>query len=263
MEIGQKSLMQKENRIIGENEISIHEFEDGYAFSDNLKSIFYSKSSLTKKTVKKELESINLNKNKLSFVSFNKRSHLIPLIVFDEDLQQTYFEKNSLKDNEFKNYFDVINSNDIVNLYRSNGDEMLMDFFSINKAPIISHYKTLILNTLIKTNKVSLKKNIVYINLQRDSYDIFYFIENQFNFSNSFPINNTEDFLYYFFYFAEQFNLNSDSFSIVFLGKFNSFENHYTGLRDFQTDISFISNPTNNKDYIDNHPAPFLANIFC
>ena len=96
MEIGQKSLMQKENRIIGENEISIHEFEDGYAFNDNLKSIFYSKSSLTKKNVKKELKSINLNQNKLSFVSFNKRSNLIPFIFFDDDLQQTYFEKNSL-----------------------------------------------------------------------------------------------------------------------------------------------------------------------
>ena len=263
MEIGQKSLMQKENRLIRENEVSIHEFEDGYSFSDNLKSIFYNKSSLAKKNIKKELESINLNKNKLSFVSFNKRSNLIPFIVFDEDLKETYFQKKSLKGNYFKTCFDIIKSNDIVNLYRLNGDETVMKFFSINKTPIISHYKTLILNSLIKTNKVSLKKNIVYINLQWDSYDIFYFIENQFNFSNSFTINNTEDFLYYFFYFAEQFNLKPDSFSIVFLGKFNSFENHYTGIRDFQADISFISNPTNNKDYINNHPAPFLANIFC
>tara|TARA_B100001250_G_scaffold220686_1_gene189304 strand:- start:619 stop:1410 length:792 start_codon:yes stop_codon:yes gene_type:complete len=263
MEIGQKSLMQKENRLIKENEISIHEFEDGYSFTDNLKSIFYSKSSLTKKKIKKKLESINLNKNKLSLVSFSKQSNLIPFIVFDEDLKETYFQKNSLKGNDFKTCFDIINSNDIVNLYRLNVDETLFKFFSIKKTPIISHYKTLILNTLTKINKVSLKKNIVYINLQLDSYDIFYFIENQFNYSNSFNINNTEEFLYYFFYFAEQFNLNPDSFSIVFLGKFNSFENHYTGIRDFQTDISFISNPTNDKDYINNHPAPFLANIFC
>ena len=74
--------MQKENRLIRENEVSIHEFEDGYSFSDNLKSIFYNKSSLTKKNIKKKLESINLNKNKLSFVSFNKRSNNFIWMLF-------------------------------------------------------------------------------------------------------------------------------------------------------------------------------------
>ena len=49
MEIGQKFLMQKENRKIEENEISIHLFEDGYIFSDNLKTTFYKKSLFTKK----------------------------------------------------------------------------------------------------------------------------------------------------------------------------------------------------------------------
>ena len=48
MEIGQKFLMQKENRKIQENEVSIHLFEDGYIFSDNIKSNYYKKSLFTK-----------------------------------------------------------------------------------------------------------------------------------------------------------------------------------------------------------------------
>ena len=63
MEIGQKFLMQKENRKIQENEVSIHLFEDGYIFSDNFKTTFYKKSLFTKRTKPSELESINLNKD--------------------------------------------------------------------------------------------------------------------------------------------------------------------------------------------------------
>ena len=61
MEIGQKFLMQKENRKIQENEVSIHLFEDGYIFSDNIKSTYYKKSLFTKKIKPSEIESINLN----------------------------------------------------------------------------------------------------------------------------------------------------------------------------------------------------------
>ena len=263
MEIGQQFLMQKENKKIGENEISIHEFENGYSFNNNLKSIFYKKSFFTKKNVRKELESINLFNNKISFVSFNPQSDFIPVNFFDENSQESSIKMNLSEDYKFKTFFDIINSKDIVNLYRLKENGIFKKGYSINEISIVSHYKTIILNTLININKQGYKKNIVYVNLQKNSFDIFYFIENKFNLSNSFIINNTEDFLYYFFYFAEQFNLNSESFSIVFLGKYNFFENHYIGIRDFQTDISFLSNPTNNEEYINNHPAPFLANIFC
>ena len=66
--------MQKENRKIQENEVSIHLFEDGYIFSDNIKSNYYKKSLFTKKNKPSEIESINLNETKVSFISFNKTS---------------------------------------------------------------------------------------------------------------------------------------------------------------------------------------------
>lgn len=263
MEIGQKFLMQKESRLIRENEISIHEFEDGYSFNNNLKSIFCSKALLKKNNLPKEIESIGLNKKKISFISFSLQSNFIPFIIFNENSKENYLKGKSLNEYKLKTCYDIINSNDIVNIYTLREDKVFINFFSKYEIKTKYHYKTIILNQLIGLNKETLKKNIIYINFQKNSFDIFYFINNKFNLCNSYLINNTEDFLYYFFYFTEQFNLSSDSFSIVFLGKFTSFKRHYTGIRDFQTDISFISNHTENKEYINNHPAPFLANIFC
>jgi len=262
MEIGQKFLMQKENRIIKENEISIHEFENGYILSNNSKSTFYKKSLFSNKNIPNEIEFIDLNKIKISFISFNNLSNLIPSVFFNKNSLQSHFQNKKLIDYKFKTYFDKIKSNEIVNIYMLKENDLIMNFLSIKKISIISHYKTILLNILIDSNKEFLKKNIIYVNLQIDSFDIFYFIDNKFNISNSFRINNTEEFLYYFFYFTEQFNLNSKSMSIVFLGKFKTFEKYYKGIRDFQNDITFLSNSTDNKDYIDNHPSPFLSNFY-
>ena len=255
--------MQKENRIIRENEVSIHIFEDGYIFSDNLKSTFYKKSLFTKKNQPSEIESINFNETKVSLVSFNKSSFFIPSIIFNEDIQESYFEKKRLKNFKFKTYFDKLNSNEIINTYYLKENENFLNLFSLNKISVISHYKTIILNTIVKSKKEHFNDNVVYLNLQKNSFDIFYFINDKFNLSNSFSINNTEEFLYYFFYFLEQFNLHSNTLSIVFLGKFDSFQDYYSGIRDFETNIFFLNNTTQNKDNIDNHPSPFLANYFC
>jgi len=255
--------MQKENRIIKENEISIHEFENGYILSNNSKSTFYKKSLFSDKNIPNEIEFIDLNKIKISFISFNNLSNLIPSVFFNRKSQKSYFQNNKLIDYKFKTYFDKLKSNEIVNIYILKENELIMNFFSVKKISIISHYKTILLNILIDSNKKFLKKNIIYINLQIDSFDIFYFNDNKFNISNSFRISNTEDFLYYFFYFTEQFNLDSNSFSIVFLGKFESFKSHYSAIRDFQTNIFFLKNSIKNNDYFDKHPSPFLANYFC
>lgn len=267
VEIGQQFLMQKENRIIGENDIAIHKFENGYSLNDNIKSVFYNKSDFIKNSIEKEIDSSGFfkknTKKEIGFISFKPESILIPHNIFDENSQNLYFNDNLSNNNKLRLYFDVINSKEIVNLYRLEEDDFFKKLYLTNKVSIVSHYKTIILNTLLKINKEDLKENIVYVNLQKDSFDIFYFIEDKFNLSNSFKINNTDDFLYYFFYFTEQFNLKPEAFSIVFLGKYIFFEDYYLGIRDFQTNISFLSNPTDNKGYIENHPAPFLANVYC
>ena len=45
--------------------------------------------------------------------------------------------------------------------------------------------------------------------------------------------------------------------------QFDSFQDYYSGIRDFETNIFFLNNTTQNKDNIHNHPSPFLANYFC
>ena len=263
MGIGQKFLMQKENRKIQENEVSIHLFEDGYFFSDNLKSTFYRKSLFTKKNKPNEIDTINLNETNVSFISFNKISFFVPSNIFNEKSHESYFKKNTHNSFKYKTYFEKLKSNDIVNTFFLKENEALLNSFPLNKISIITHYKTILLNFIINSKKESYNENVVYLNLQKNSFDIFYFINDEFNLSNSFNINNIDEFLYYFFYFVEQFNLDSKSFSIVFLGKFEVFKNHYSAIRDFQTNIFFLNNTTKNIDYADKHPSPFLANFFC
>ena len=126
--------MQKENRKIEENEISINLFEDGYIFSDNFKTTFYKKSLFTKRTKPSELESINLNKIKVSFISFNKISLFIPSIIFNEkSSHKSYFEKSTLNNFKYKTYFDKLNSNNIINTFFLKENEALFNMFPLNK----------------------------------------------------------------------------------------------------------------------------------
>ena len=265
MGIGQQFLMQEENRVFGLNEISIHKFKNGFSFNDNLRSIYFQTSSFVTKEIDELLKSLDFFKNKekgeISFVSFNPQSILIPFQLYNENFKDLYFN-NSLSDkNLYKANFDILNSNEIVNLYQSE-DEIFKNSLLIKNLSHITHYKTLILNSLFEIDKKDLEEKVVYIHLQKSSFDIFYFIENKFHLNNSFIINNSDEFLYYFFYFSEQFNLKPENFSIVFLGKYDFFKDYYNGIRDFHIKLSFLTNPTNNQDYLNSHPAPFLANVF-
>ena len=82
VEIGQQFLMQKENRLIGENNIAIHKFENGSSFNDNIKSVFYNKTDFIKNGIEKEINSSGFfkknTKKEIGFISFKPESILIP-----------------------------------------------------------------------------------------------------------------------------------------------------------------------------------------
>ena len=64
------------------------------------------------------------------------------------------------------------------------------------------------------------------------------------------------------FFVVEQYKLKTDGFQIRFLGQIPSFESYYKAIKQYHKQIYFeMSNSAESIDS-DQHPAPFLAQIF-
>ena len=79
-------------------------------------------------------------------------------------------------------------------------------------------------------------------------------------FNNRFSIKNEDEFLYYIFFTVEQFDLKSDDFEIIFLGKFLEYNKYYDLTSQFHKYFKFIENDSGIIKDQSKHHAPYLAN---
>tara|TARA_B100000575_G_scaffold175844_1_gene140987 strand:- start:20888 stop:21634 length:747 start_codon:yes stop_codon:yes gene_type:complete len=164
----------------------------------------------------------------------------IPSIV-----PQKHFEKNILKNylktniSSFeKIIYDTTNDTKINVVYSIN--ESFYNLF-INKEKNYRNinYFTHIYNFLSKVN-IS-KEQSFFINLNDKSFYILIFNKGEFIFFNKFKINDKNDFLYYLFFVVKNFESLNDKEKIIFLGKFNRYNDYYKSASKFSK-IDFIEN---------------------
>ncbi|MGB2514392.1 MAG: DUF3822 family protein, partial [Flavobacteriaceae bacterium] len=99
----------------------------------------------------------------------------------------------------------------------------------------------------------------LFVHLQAGGMDLYLVENNRIRFQNHFSITNEDEFLYYIFFVVEQYQLETDTFDLVFLGHIQAYTRYYEVIKQYHTRIRFENNISGTALSTDQHPAPYLA----
>lgn len=264
METGQQYLMPKNNNNNIKPKLSFHLFNDGFFFSSFTESnyfLFEDLNPLVKKGFNEFLKFNEINKdNEPDIILFDNPSMFIPSDLFD-------FENS---ENFLSNYTDIRSDHQIIHdntedkkikiLYQRN-TKIELTFGKYFNEINYNHYTTILYDHLKKYIKLNYDNKLkLFVNLQRNQFDLFLFKGQDLLVYNSFPHSNNDDFLYYLFALIEQHDLSINSFDILFLEKYEIFKSYYLTINNFHEKVGFIENNDKLIENI-NHPSPYFTNI--
>jgi len=163
--------------------------------------------------------------NKVNVIHVNELSTLVPKPLFKEDSLADYLKFNSkiLKSDFIA--FDVIQTNDSVNVY--------VPYVNINNfiyeksgSFTYKHFSTILIEHLLLIEKDS---NIpkVYVNVSNNHFEMIVINKTKLLLYNTFDYSTKEDFIYYILFTAEQLELDPETLSLVFIGDIDSKDELY------------------------------------
>jgi len=217
-------------------------------------------------------DTISLNDSRffLDWINKNKINNDTQLIVSNTPglfIPNAIFDKNMIK--EYYDMFDILKKSDslFTNLSSNHLNYIIFklsnDFLRLKKKylnnSIIIHYQTILYNYLISKNKNNNQKKI-YINIQKESFEIFLFFGEQLILVNRYLNKGPESFLYFLYYIVEKNELSENDFYISFLGQYLNYEEYYNGAKLFHNKIEFIKESDQTK-FI-NSSTPFLKDLY-
>ena len=251
------------NKHILPNELSIHFFVNGFSFCTNSKVDFTSISSDIedlKVTLKENLEFYPKDYfETFSVVFFQSPSTFVPQKFFDSKKSKIYLSLYNKTQKEDIIAYDILENQQQVNVYsfqktiKTILDETKIQFNYI-------HYNTILHRKIISICSFIEFKYQLFIHIQYEAFDVFLAKMNRVIFNNRFRIENDDEFLYYIFFIVEQFDLKSDDFEIIFLGKFLDYNKYYDLTSQFHKYYKFIENDSEIVKDQSKHHAPYLAN---
>jgi len=255
--------MPKKNNDSKASYISIHSYVDGFSFFTPNGADFVQSTSFDAET-KQRFES-------LIHYSPEKKSDHILWVCHDGPalfIPQSEFVANRLED-----YWALFAARNKANSLAFDQNEaagfnILYEERSNLMAYLKSHAKTVerthYLHWLYHQTAETLTQftpNKIYIHFNKKSFDILVFKNNQLELTNTFELVSEETFLYFLFYVVEQMQWEPDTFTLLFLGQFDTFSAYYEASRSYQNNIEFI-NADQTRLEAEQHPAPFLATAF-
>jgi hypothetical protein len=265
METGQPFLMPNKNKILNNNDLSIHIFMDRFYFCTQSKIEYIPLLEDPQDFHKTLIEYLDYhskeNFNAFSLISFHNPSTFVPLSFFNKSFCEDYLCLYSKeKKDEIVNY-DKIEQISQINVYTC-PRHISNDLKKINLSLETFHYNTLLLNNILSLELSNELEYQLFIHLQSEALDVFLFQKKQFKFNNRFLISNEDEFLYYLFFIVEQFEMETEGLEIVFLGKIQRYKTYYKALNQYHNNIKFVDGDNNKIENLLTHPAPYLANIF-
>lgn len=250
------------NNHILPNELSIHFFENGFSFCTNSKINFnpiISDKEDLKVLLKENLDFYPKGSFEVySVVFFQSPSTFVPQKFFDPKKIEIYLSlyKKTNKKDVFT--YDIIENQNQVNVYSyQNEIKFILDETEIKFN--YTHYNSILYKKILSVCSFVEFKYQLFIHIQFEAIDIFLVNNNSIIFHNRFSVKNEEEFLYYVFFIVEQFDLKSNDFEIIFLGKFIEYNSYYEIISQFHNMYKFITNDSPFSIDQSNHHAPFLA----
>ncbi|WP_405567908.1 DUF3822 family protein [Polaribacter sp. Asnod6-C07] len=188
-----------------------------YLFDDTLNSPVDLLNKI--ESIFKSDANLQLEYAKVDAIHQNNLSTLVPNVFFDENNLDAYLKHNikTLK-NDFITYDDLTNI-EAKNVY--------IPFVNINNYLFqnfgefeFNHHLTLLIDKLL--NKHTSDEKVMYVNVDKNSFDIVIIEDKNLILSNTFGYASKEDFVYYILFTAEQTQLNTEEFKLYFIGEINS-----------------------------------------
>lgn len=260
-ETGPLSLMPKNNNN-HKNQKSIHSFVDGFSFCTPTEAQFFSYSS-TDHSFKALLDPILKEHDpleQLHWVSFESPSLFVPEALYDTAHKARYLEYFISYDDTFEIAEEYLKEHQLYNLFPQS-KQIKKELTTKPLKVSFSHANSLLYKEIRANIKEENNEKTFYIHLQKNAFDLFVFEGKNFQLYNRFTIKNVDEFLYFLFFVVEQYQLEADQFSLIFMGEFTAFNSIYTATKDYHKSVSFLNSEQDSSIALSLHHAPFLLNL--
>ena len=164
---------------------------------------------------------------------------LVPTPLFDEKITSEYLKLNSkILTTDFV-AFDQLENQDITIVYIPfiNINNYLFERYGNFK---YYHATTLLLKYILNAEKHSIIPKL-YINLEKDMFDILIIDKGKLILCNSYEFKTPEDFIYYILFCLEQLKLNPETIACVLSGEITEKDDNYNILFTYIRHISFFN----------------------
>jgi hypothetical protein len=186
---------------------------------------------------------LNNNFKNVTLVHDNELATLVPKALFNKKHLAEYLKFNSkLLKSDFIAY-DTVEENNSVNVYIPyvNINNFIYDKFGTF---VYKHISSILIESILQIEKESeLPK--VYVNINKNHFEIVVAEKGQLTLYNSFIYSTKEDFIYYILFTAEQLNLNPETFQLIVLGEIDTKSELYKIAYKYIRNISFGKRPDN------------------
>jgi len=198
----------------------------------------------------KTIEKLNLPYKKTLILLPTQYSTLVPAGLYNEANKDTWMQfvhsspqtRGTTKTSDESIIANPIKLADAVNLFRVNNKlaELMKRQF---QEPQFFHQHTPIIENHLSTNLTDGDRQLMFINLEFDYFDILIFGKNNLQLCNTFKISNSNDFIYFTLFVFEQMKLNSSTVSVIISGHHPSFKEMVTHLKKYLKNVTLAKFP--------------------
>ena len=177
--------------------------------------------------------------SKVSVIHSNNLATIVPKPFFDETNLINYLKFNSkILKTDFITY-DQVKVAEIMVVYVPfvNINNFIFDRFGSFE---YKHSATILITRVLTLEK-NTKKPKMYLNIEKNHFEIVVVENNLLKFYNRFEYITKEDFIYYLLFTAEQLQLNPEEFPLVLMGTIDQEDELYEIAYKYIRDVSFLN----------------------
>lgn len=164
---------------------------------------------------------------------------IVPKPLYIEENASDYLKFNTkILGTDFVSQ-DYLSENDLVNVYIPYSN-IINYFFDQYGEFQYRHCASILIDEFLRLNKDQLDQTNIYLNNHPWGYDLIVIQNEKLLFSNSFPCETKEDFIYYLLFTAEQLNLDPSVFKLELLGHIAKDSDYYKMAYTYIRNISFL-----------------------
>jgi len=194
------------------------------------------------KEIFNENELLHANYQDVTLIHHNNINTFVPTEFFDKSLLFQYLEQTVKVFNSDLVCYDNLIEQDVKNVFVpfNNINQFISDSFSDFS---FCHATTVFFKNIL--SKINVSQKEMFVNVYNNNFDILVLENNQLVLSNAFEFTNSEDFVYYILFTAEQLKMDPNVFKLTLFGKIDTFSNFYKLLYQYVRNVEFFKSKNN------------------